>query len=404
MRLFISYSHHDREIADFIAAELRGQGAEVFIDYQRLEAGEIFSERVRQEVIACDAFILLVSTSAARSRWVQAETNLAHDQSKRIIPIMLERFDMANSPFWFLLNIERVDFFAGRGEAITKLVRSLGLSPEPARSPFEPGTVLVPAGPFLMGSTPGLIAAIQNEDSRNWAKKTQQSQRTITLPKYRIGKYPVTVGEYRIFVEAGGYHVSRYWTAAGWQYRERGYRTRPGLWHDPEWTGDDWLPVVGVNWYEAYAYCRWLAEAATRSYRLPTEAEWEKAARGTDGRPYPWGDALREGVCNTEEAGILDTTPVGRFSPAGDSPYGVADMAGNVWERCATRWRNRYREQADDDPEGDVRRVVRGGSWSNNWIPARTAHRNWNPPNLRGYDLGFRVVCAPASGERNSVA
>jgi formylglycine-generating enzyme required for sulfatase activity len=101
--------------------------------------------------------------------------------------------------------------------------------------------------------------------------------------------------------------------------------------------------VDRVSWYEAYAYCRWLAEATGKPYRLPTEMEWEKAARGTDGRMFPWGNTWSKELCNSRE--IWDradprTTPVGQFSPDGDSPYGAADMCGNLWEWCGTRWRD----------------------------------------------------------------
>ena len=129
-------------------------------------------------------------------------------------------------------------------------------------------------------------------------------------------------------------------------------------------------PVVDVSWYEAVAFCNWLTERLREAgamqpeqrIQLPTEAQWEKAARSTDGRRYPWGAEITPDYANYRNTGIGTTTAVGIF-PKGESPYGVLDMSGNVWEWCLTKWRKNYREQADDDLEGDVVRVVRGGSY-----------------------------------------
>ncbi|NDJ74927.1 MAG: formylglycine-generating enzyme family protein, partial [Chloroflexi bacterium] len=111
-----------------------------------------------------------------------------------------------------------------------------------------------------------------------------EDEHTATLPDFRIGKYPVTVGEFRAFIEGGGYHEARWWTEAGWRWRMDRDITQPFHWDDAQWSGDERLPVVSVSWYAAYAYCQWLAAQTGRTYRLPTEAEWEKAARGPDGR------------------------------------------------------------------------------------------------------------------------
>lgn len=142
-----------------------------------------------------------------------------------------------------------------------------------------PELVHVPAGPFLMGGrTPDSLSLGINEP-----------QHTLTLPDYWIGKVPITNAQFRPFVESDGYQNQSYWTVAGWAWREQEGISEPLFWHDERLNRDD-QPVVGVSWYEAVAYVRWLSATTGHPFRLPTEAEWEKAARGPDGQIYPWGN------------------------------------------------------------------------------------------------------------------
>lgn len=135
-----------------------------------------------------------------------------------------------------------------------------------------------------------------------------------------IGKTPVTNAQYAAFVEATKRKVPKHWKRL--------------LRQDRIPSGKENHPVVNVSWYDAVAFCRWLSQETGQPFRLPTEAEWEKAARGADGRIYPWGDEqLTNELCYLGSG----TTPVGRYSPQGDSPYGCADMAGNVWEWTQSR-------------------------------------------------------------------
>lgn len=160
-------------------------------------------------------------------------------------------------------------------------------------------------------------------------------------------------------------------------------------------------PVVWVSWQDAADYCRWLSSVTRTHYALPTEAQWEKAARGADGRKYPWGNEWDARRCNTSEGKKMGTTPVGAYSPAGDSPCGVADMAGNVWEWCADWWSaDEYKRRAGGevkDPTGPQKgdyRVLRGGAWNNKAINARAACRNRNNLDNANDNVGFRVVAA----------
>jgi formylglycine-generating enzyme required for sulfatase activity len=263
------------------------------------------------------------------------------------------------------------------------------VTPEPKqpvwerRHPFEPEMVFVPAGSFWMGS-----------DSSD-APSYESPQHRVTLPAYWIGKYPVTNTEYRAFIEGGGYQTRRHWTEAGWQWK--GDRTHPSCWNDKR-DNSPQQPVVGVSWYEALAYCRWLSQLTGRHYMLPSEAQWEKAARGTDGRVWPWGNEWEPGKCNTIESLIYATTPVDQYSPQGDSAYGCADMAGSARNWCATKWESSYENyRGDNDPEGSTARVLRGGSWADGPNRARCSYRALSSPEGSRASIGFRCV-SPVSG------
>ncbi|MCI0518808.1 MAG: SUMF1/EgtB/PvdO family nonheme iron enzyme, partial [Chloroflexi bacterium] len=183
-----------------------------------------------------------------------------------------------------------------------------------ARRFFEPEMARVPAGPFLMGSTQEQIVRLVKEGMNENRASREAPQHTLELPEYWIGKYPVTNLEYQAFIKDGPHPPPRGWDGASYPADE----------------GDH--PVVNVSWRDSVAYCAWLSAQTGKRYTLPSEAEWEKAARGADGRVYPWGDDFDKTRCNTREGGHGDTSPVGRYSPRGDSPYGCADMSGNVWE------------------------------------------------------------------------
>ena len=243
-------------------------------------------------------------------------------------------------------------------------------------SPITLDLVRVPAGEFLMGS-------VAERDEH--AQDDELPQHRVYLPGYHIGRYPITNLQYAAFVEATGAPAPESWPEDGM----------------PAGKGDH--PVVAVLWKEARAFCAWLGEVSGRAIRLPTEAEWEKAARGTDGRIYPWGDSpADETLCNFDnQVGV--TTPVGRYSPRGDSPYGCADMAGNVWEWCQSKYRP-YPYQAGDGredlaPDGGLigpraydRRMVRGGAFIYDMRDVRCAVRYRSNPNHRDQHGGFRVV------------
>jgi formylglycine-generating enzyme required for sulfatase activity len=226
--------------------------------------------------------------------------------------------------------------------------------------------ILIPAGKFLMGSDPGVD---------KWARDDEQPQHTLYLPDYYMARTPVTNAQYAAFVQ-----VTYHRQPKGWE-------------HGKPPSGKEDHPVVWVSWHDAIAYCRWLSEVTGRPYRLPSEAQWEKGARGTDGRIYPWGNRWDAEQCNTKESGKEGTTPVGAY-PQGASPYELLDMAGNVFEWTRSVHKS-YPYDPDDgreDLEAEGARVLRGGSWLNIRDFARCVVRHWNSPDYSFNHIGFRLV------------
>jgi formylglycine-generating enzyme required for sulfatase activity/uncharacterized caspase-like protein len=230
------------------------------------------------------------------------------------------------------------------------------LRPEPARPPrTEDGAamVLVPAGEFTMGSN-------DYDD--------EKPPHRVHLDGFFIDKYETTNVLYKRFMDATNRSAPSFWTAAQWNGTSQ--------------------PVVGVSWHDADAYCKWAGK------RLPTEAEWEKAARGTDGRKYPWGEQWDSSRANAENK-LGKTVPVGSYA-GGLSPYGAHDMAGNVWEWVADRYEGSYYKQSPErnpqGPSSGTYRVLRGGSWGHYAFNSRSAARDNHAPDYRFNYIGFRCA------------
>jgi len=277
---------------------------------------------------------------------------------------------------------EDIEFGLGILEGLKSLTKKYSASGMPLLAKcLKDGSklILIPAGEFTMGSPEGK------------GYKDEHPQHKIYLDAYYIGKYEVTNEQFARFVRETDYRA----------YAERKSNIwKVDLWNTYYNSGTADHPVICITWEDAVAYCKWAG------LRLPTEAEWEKAVRGTDGRKYPWGKEWDKKRCNWWKgpnlSGMADlnnsrgTLPVGSF-PGGTSPYGCMDMLGNVWEWCGDWYgENYYKNSLQSNPEGpesDSYRVVRGGSWGTNYpVRLRCAYRGGDYPVIGGLNCGFRVA------------
>jgi formylglycine-generating enzyme required for sulfatase activity len=438
--IFISYSHKDATYAHKLQQHLLEQGFEAWID-DRIDYGTEWPQEIKKRLKECAGFILVMSPSAEESFWVQNELNLALNLKKPIFPLLLE-----GETWWNLGTIQFVNVTGGmlpdtkfygrlaevappkipglpplvkdKKSATLRLIKPellvaiIGLAgmlcatlialllriywlptsftpttyftltaPAPTSSPdlfTQPHTPsltltteitdtqgvtmrLVPAGSFTMGSDNG------GADERPVHK--------VTLADYYMDVYEVTYSRYKACIDAGDC------TPPQGTFQQ----------NTDEYDNSSYAkyPIAHVDWNQAKAYCEW------RGARLPTEAEWEKAARGTDGRTYPWGEGIDKTIADYNN-NVGNTTPVGSYEN-GKSPYGMYDMAGNVWEWVSSLYQP-YPYNASDGRE-DLsalgNRVLRGGSWGNDNRNVRSAYRYWYLPMFRNSLIGFRCARTP---------
>ena len=267
--------------------------------------------------------------------------------------------------------------------------------------PPEFEMVLIPAGEFIMGSRNRPDEGLAGTPVDDMADEYEKPQHVVYLDDYLIAKYEVTNTQYAQFLN----EVKRITNDEGHllidldlahleMVNEGEYRPKPNY---------ATHPVRGVSWYGAFDYIEWSSEATGKPYRLPTEAEWEKAARGADARLFPWGNDFHAEIggttqhTNTAEAGIDDTTPIGSF-PTGASIYGIMDMSGNVDEWCQNWFSCNYSLEPKENPKGPdtgVDRILRGGSWRNVDMAARCATRSHTLPHRMFPNVGFRMAKTP---------
>jgi formylglycine-generating enzyme required for sulfatase activity len=243
-----------------------------------------------------------------------------------------------------------------------------------------PPFVEVPARPFLMGTRVAALSGLAKRYGGTRESYREESpQHTLALPAFSIARAPVTNALYAAFVAAAGAPAPAHWRGES----------------PPDALRDH--PVADVTWHDAVRFCDWLNARGFRllpfAFRLPSEAEWEHAARGGDGRDFPWGDEFEPSLANTREAALATSTPVGSFA-RGASPYGALDMAGNVWEWTSSLDAP-YPYRPDDgreDLSAPGRRILRGGCYANPHGYARCACRFRLLPDVRNAFMGFRLA------------
>jgi formylglycine-generating enzyme len=240
--------------------------------------------------------------------------------------------------------------------------RPISSAPPPSSS-WQPHLVYIPAGRFLIGSEDG--------------QDNERPVHRVWVDEFMLAACQVTNAEYAHFLDATGTEAPRFW-------------------HDPNFNHPQ-QPVVAVSWFEAVNYCEWLGHVTGRHFRLPTEAEWERAARGgIENKLFPWGDAPPESLPDYERRWKNGPEPVTRYAP---NPFGLYDICENVHEWCSDWYQADYYsispERNPPGPETGQRRASRGGSWRHHIKVTRCAARSSIPPEFQYADYGFRVACTP---------
>ncbi|HEY7975965.1 MAG TPA: SUMF1/EgtB/PvdO family nonheme iron enzyme [Ktedonobacterales bacterium] len=419
--VFVSH-HHSADEDDFTArlvADLEAAGADVWVDDARITSDD-FITKINAGLAGRQWLVLVMTPDALRSPWVQAEVNAALNQVRKgrmlgVIPVVARPCADGEIPP-LLDTLHRYDATSDYAPARDGLLRAIGLAaplaaaqpPAPAASGVSarlatlgyrsvdqngsrfmlPPLLTIPAGKFRLGSD-------QRRDKL--ARDDELRRVVVNLPAFQIARFPVTVAEYACFV--GPNHAP------------------PPNWAEQRTQLDH--PVVQVCWYDAYDYAAWLAERTGQPWRLPTEAEWEKAARcdprdplgASSERRYPWGDSEDLSRCdNNSNYLVRGVTPIGWYGPdtpdpgmgwqSGASPCGVEEMSGSVWEWTSSLYAHDYSKATQPVSRtynSTEQRSLRGGSWGRNMYGVRAATRYHGLVILQNEDIGFRLMRATSS-------
>lgn len=420
-QVFISYAR-DGGVSEQTATALHEQlvqaGIAAFRDVENIDPGSHWAAVIEQQILASHLMVVVVSKPALDpQRWVMRECLFAANKRIPIIPVLVERVDL---PLW-LMHINALDFTqtrhwgrlllaVGKYIAVEPVIEAVPLAqvaPKP-RQLSEAERLLqelqnpqvLPPRRFEIGNRlniigdprPGVGLDANGLPDIDWVKIPagefiyQDGQR-LRLDDYQMSRYPVTNQQFQAFEKAGGYNTDKWWEGL----------QKPASLPSHSWTESN-RPVESVDWYESIAFCRWLSAKTGQEIRLPTEQEWEKAARGTDSREYPWGDGYKTGYANINETwsydkvgeyNLQETSAVGIYLQ-GQSPYSLMDMSGNVWEWCLNKHEKPHMITPDLSGGG---RVVRGGAWSADSGDCRSSSRYYGRPHLRDGSQGFRLCC-----------
>jgi sulfatase modifying factor 1 len=427
--IFISYAREDWERVRPLRDVFSGQGWSVFWDLE-IPPGQTWDSYIATALDAASCVVVAWSTASIQSHWVREEAAEGRDR-KILVPVLLEA---VRPPLGFR-SIQTADLSSWDGEPdaaiLQRTLRAMeALLGEPKQGPAQraapsqarrdaravaepeprkvfrdrledgsegPAMVVIPAGEFWMGSE-------KSSDAEAYDDEVPRHRVVIARP-FAVGRYAVSVGEFGRFVHSSSYRTEadRDGNSYLWDSKASDWKKASGVnWqHDAQGqTAADDLPVLHVSWNDAQAYCEWLAEQTGKPYRLPTEAEWEYAARaGTDTR-YWWGDKVGKGHANCDGCnsrwGGKNVAPVGSFKA---NDWGLYNMLGNAWEWVEDCWHESYKGAPEDGsvwPEADggdcARRVIRGGSWTHVPRYVRSAYRYGGTPDYRGLNLGFRLA------------
>jgi formylglycine-generating enzyme required for sulfatase activity len=414
--IFIShYAPTDSPWVNQLYLRLKQSGTDVWVDAVRIRHGEPRTEAIWAGMMTSRVMVLVVTPEAMEDSTVTWQWTHFLNSGKPVLPVILHEARLP-AP---LRRRHYVDFFnQGFETAFQQLCDKLSLlgiilpapqtllpaqvsiqEPGPSGHLLRPKSEEVRVGvrailpsPFTWIEIPsGRVTLIPSEHDREHSYLKRKT--TFRVTPFAIAKYPITNAQYALFVEAGGYDEQRWWTTAGWESRIKRNRKEPGYWHNPKFNASG-QPVVGVSWYEAVAFCRWLSAMSGETVMLPTEQQWQWAAQGKRGWLYPWGNGwngTRWRCNNTVPPQRSEgTTWVRQYEGLGDSPFGVVDMAGNVEEWCLTGY---YTGSAS--LEGTEQRMARGGCWRDEWPEnLQTTVRNPGGLHPEGESdfIGFRCV------------
>jgi formylglycine-generating enzyme required for sulfatase activity len=402
MHIFISYAKRDtgalaRQLRDGLAAL---PGVTAWMD-ESIEVGGSWPQQIQREIDRCDLVIVLLSPDIHRDpaspegpSFVLKELNYAlYEVHKPVLPVMARR---TLKPL-VLADVQHVDLNSDHSiEPVIEAVRRHLEEPtgtlmnKKRTTQVTPVEVALPRDfplqpPFEWCNVPAGYVVIEDASPRGGTKGGR-----YWVEAFAMGKYPITNAQYDVFVDdRDGYVNSGWWGFSEEAHAWRRAHTKP---RGSAFEGHD-LPCTNVSWYEAMAFCYWLAFKTGLDAVLPTEQQWQRAAQGDDSREYPWGETFDPSRCNHGNH-VGRPTPVTRYA-TGASPFGVTDMSGNVWEWCLNEWGSDSARSG-----GGGMRVVRGGSWGFYQSLARAASRNWHDPGSWAVNQGFRIALAGPIPER----
>ncbi|MEM9954541.1 MAG: SUMF1/EgtB/PvdO family nonheme iron enzyme [Chloroflexota bacterium] len=400
-KIFISYRRDDAQwVTDIVYDKMTNHFGKdnVFLDVGSIPFGVDFREYLNEQVAAHDVVLVIIGTDWARimqeranqqNDFVRIEIESALRQDKLVIPILVKNASMPN----FANLPDSISDLQWRNSARIRRQPDLDSDcnhlAESIRWFIDSTKPKKPTSKDLMPDPFDWIEIPASSGTMN----TNEGNVVLSIPteSYWISKYPITNAQFAKFIKADGYSNENWWTEQGWKYNQRGKRKVPRHWNDSKWNSDA-QPIVGVNWYESVAFCLWLSDVTSENIMLPTEAQWQYAAQGDDGRNFPWGNDWNRWKCqNSTDTIARKTSLVTQYEGKGDSPLGVVDMVGNIWEWCLTD----YRSKDNCINSSTDSRVLRGGSWFSHSIDSfRCVYRNGNNPTVWGNYFGFRIVCS----------